>query len=76
MAYRHIIAPMLDGQPPYGFKVDGSLNVVSNNLTMGLREVAGTDPQSDSFSLGHPRDMASRCLTMAGFESTHCRVSR
>jgi hypothetical protein len=50
--YRYIIAPMLDGQPPHGFKVDGSLNVVSNNPTMGLREVVGTDPQSDSFSLG------------------------
>jgi hypothetical protein len=48
----HIIAPMLDGQPPHGFEVDGSLNVVSNNPTMGLREVVGTDPQSDSFSLG------------------------
>ena len=42
--YRYIIAPMLDGQPPHGFKVDGSLNVVSNNPTMGLREVVGTDP--------------------------------
>lgn len=50
--YRYIIAPMLDGQPPHGFKVDGGLNVVSNNPTMGLREVVGTDPQSDSFSLG------------------------
>jgi hypothetical protein len=50
--YRYIIAPMLDGQPPHGFKVDGSLNVVSNNPTMGLREVVGNDPQSDSFSLG------------------------
>jgi len=55
--YRYIIAPMLDGQPPHGFKVDGSLNVVSNNPTMGLREVVGTDPQSDSFSLG-PGDAA------------------
>src|SRR5437588_6887952 len=43
---------MLDGQPPHGFKVDGSLNVVSNNPSMGLREIIGNDPQSDSFSLG------------------------
>jgi hypothetical protein len=50
--YRYIIAPMLDGQPPHGFKVDGGLNVISDNPTMGLREVAGADPQSDSFSLG------------------------
>jgi hypothetical protein len=50
--YRYIIAPMLDGQPPHGFKVDGGLNVISDNPTMGLREVAGNDPQDDSFSLG------------------------
>jgi hypothetical protein len=50
--YRYIIAPMLDVQPPHGFKVDGSLNVISDNPTMGLREVAGSDPQSNSFSLG------------------------
>ncbi|HZT28813.1 MAG TPA: hypothetical protein VFA33_02945 [Bryobacteraceae bacterium] len=50
--YRYIIAPMLDGQPPHGFKVDGGLNVISDNPTMGLREVAGADPQTDSFSLG------------------------
>jgi hypothetical protein len=53
--YRYIIAPMLDGQPPQGFKVDGSLNVVSDNPSMGLREVIGNDPASlshDSFSLG------------------------
>jgi hypothetical protein len=50
--YRYIIAPMLDGQPPHGFKVDGGLNVISDNPNMGLREVAGADPQTDSFSLG------------------------
>ena len=50
--YRYIIAPMLDGQPPHGFKVDGGPNVISDNPTMGLREVAGADPQADSFSLG------------------------
>lgn len=47
--YRYIIAPMLDGQPPHGFKVDGGLNVVSNNPTMGLREVAGNDPVTPSY---------------------------
>ena len=54
--YRYIIAPMLDGQPPQGFKVDGSLNVVKDQPTMGLREIAGNDPADpahDSFSLGN-----------------------
>jgi hypothetical protein len=46
--YRYIIAPMLDGQPPHGFKVDGALNVVSDNPTMGLREMSGTDPVTPS----------------------------
>src|SRR5579884_715503 len=50
--YRYIVAPMLDGQPPQGFKVDGALNVITNEPTMGLREVSGNDPQLDSFSLG------------------------
>src|SRR5579885_1272299 len=50
--YRYIVAPMLDGQPPHGFKVDGALNVITNDPTMGLREVSGNDPQLDSFSLG------------------------
>ena len=53
--YRYIIAPMLDGQPPHGFTVDGSLNVTKDQPTMGLREVAGSDPANpshDSFSLG------------------------
>ena len=34
--YGYIIAPTLDGQPPHGFKVDGGLNVISDNPTMGL----------------------------------------
>ena len=46
--YRYIIAPMLDGQPPQGFKVDGNLNVVTNNPTLGLRESYGTDPTDQS----------------------------
>src|SRR5579883_505498 len=53
--YRYIIAPMLDGQTPQGFQVDGSLNVVKDQPTMGLREVTGNDPcdlTHDSFSLG------------------------
>ena len=53
--YRYIIAPMLDNQPPHGFKVDGNLNVVTDDPTMGLREVAGTDPATagyDYFELG------------------------
>jgi hypothetical protein len=44
--YRYIVAPMLDGQPPHGFKVDGNLNVTSDNPSMGLRECLGTDPTS------------------------------
>ena len=43
---------MLGGQPPHGFKVDGGLNVISDNPTMGLGEVAGAGPQTDLFSLG------------------------
>src|SRR5579885_2070728 len=53
--YRYIIAPMLDGQPPQGFQVDGNLNVTKDQPTMGLREVTGNDPcdlSHDSFSLG------------------------
>jgi len=53
--YRYIIAPMLDGQPPQGFQVDGNLNVTKDQPTMGLREVSGNDPcdlSHDSFSLG------------------------
>ena len=46
--YRYIVAPLLDGQPPQGFKVDGSLNVVTNNPTLGLRESYGTDPTDQS----------------------------
>jgi len=46
--YRYIIAPLLDGQPPHGFKVDGALNVISDDPTMGLREVFGIDPVTPS----------------------------
>ncbi len=46
--YRYIIAPLLDGQPPHGFKVDGALNVISDNPAMGLREVFGVDPVTPS----------------------------
>jgi hypothetical protein len=54
--YRYIIAPMLDGQTPQGFVVDGNLNVTKDQPTMGLREVTGNDPcdpTHDSFSLGN-----------------------
>ena len=54
--YRYIIAPMLDGQTPQGFVVDGNLNVTKDQPTMGLREVIGNDPcdpTHDSFSLGN-----------------------
>ena len=49
--YRYVIAPMLDGQPPQGFKVDGGLNVVPNQPTMGLREIAGNDPANPATRL-------------------------
>lgn len=49
--FKYVIAPMLDGQTPHGFKVDGQLNIISN-APLGLREISGVDPQSDSFSLG------------------------
>lgn len=48
--YRYIIAPMLDGQPPHGFKVDSQL-VVTSNTALGLREIPGADPQDDVFAL-------------------------
>jgi hypothetical protein len=46
--YRYIVAPMLDGQTPHGFTVDGNMNVVTNNWTLGLRESLGTDPTDQS----------------------------
>jgi hypothetical protein len=39
---------MLDGQTPHGFTVDGNMNVVTNNWTLGLRESLGTDPTDQS----------------------------
>ncbi len=48
--YRFIIAPMLDGQTAHGFKVSSQL-VVTSDSTFGLREIPGTDPQNDTFSL-------------------------
>jgi hypothetical protein len=49
--YRYIIAPMLDGQTPHGFKVDSQLNVVTDT-TLGIREVVGDDPNTAPFGLG------------------------
>lgn len=49
--FRYIVAPLLDGQPPHGFKVDGNLNIHSNNPFYGLRESIGSDPQTDVFAL-------------------------
>src|SRR5579884_4303801 len=64
--YRYIVAPMLDGQSPQGFKVDGALNVITNDPTMGLREVSGNDPQADSFSLGQGTPQVWGPQTAAG----------
>lgn len=46
--FRYIVAPLLDGFTAHGFKVDGGLNVVTNNPALGLREVIGTDPTDQS----------------------------
>jgi hypothetical protein len=49
--FRYIVSPLLDGQPPHGFKVDSALNVKRDEPNMGLREISGTDPQSAIFGL-------------------------
>ena len=53
--YRYVVAPMVDGYTPQGFKVDGNLNVVKNSSIGAPREVPGNDPVNptfDYFSLG------------------------
>jgi len=53
--YRYVVAPMVDGFTPQGFKVDGNLNVVKNSPIGAPREVLGNDPANpttDYFSLG------------------------
>lgn len=54
--YRYILAPMTDGFPCHGFKVDmGNFSLQSGSNAFGLRQVHGTDPVNpgtDSFSLG------------------------
>ncbi|MGA9622822.1 MAG: hypothetical protein WBQ65_00010, partial [Bryobacteraceae bacterium] len=53
--YRYLVAPMVDGYPWQGLKIDGNLNVTKYQPGMGLRYVAGNDPanpSSDYFSLG------------------------
>lgn len=53
--YKFIVAPLADGFPPQGFKVDGQLNIVGYQPTLGLRQILGTDPvniNQDFFSLG------------------------
>jgi hypothetical protein len=53
--YRYLVAPMVDGYPWQGLKVDGNLNVTKYQPGMGLRYVAGNDPgnpATDYFSLG------------------------
>jgi hypothetical protein len=53
--YRYLVAPMVDGYPWQGLKVDGNLNVTKYQPGMGLRYVAGNDPANpatDYFSLG------------------------
>ena len=53
--YRYVVAPMVDGYTPQGFKVDGNLNVVKNSPIGAPREILGHDPAiatTDYFSLG------------------------
>jgi hypothetical protein len=53
--HRYLVAPMVDGYPWQGLKIDGNLNVTKYQPGMGLRYVAGNDPanpSSDYFSLG------------------------
>lgn len=46
--YKFIVAPMADGYPPQGFKVDGNLNYTSSynpaTADFGLRQEPGNDP--------------------------------
>ena len=51
--FRYIVAPLLDGQPPHGFQVDSNLNIKRNEPNMGLREVSGTDPQTNIFGMSN-----------------------
>jgi len=53
--YRYVVAPMVDGFTPQGFKVDGNLNVVKNSPIGAPREILGNDPANATtgyFSLG------------------------
>ena len=53
--YTFIVAPLADGFPPQGFKVDGQLQITGYHPELGLREILGTDPANknqDFFSLG------------------------
>ena len=53
--YRYVVAPMVDGFTPQGFKVDGNLNVVKNSPIGAPREILGDDPANaatEYFSLG------------------------
>lgn len=49
--FRYIVAPLLDGFTPHGFRVDSNLNIQSNSTTLGLREVEGDDPNFQQFAL-------------------------
>lgn len=42
--YKFIVAPLLDGFPPQGFKVDSQLNITGFQPQLGLREIPGRDP--------------------------------
>ncbi len=53
--YRYLVAPMVDGYPWQGLKIDGNLNVTKYQPGMGLRYIPGNDPANpgtDFFSLG------------------------
>jgi hypothetical protein len=53
--FKILVAPIADGFPPQGFKVDSQLRITGYQPTLGLREIRGTDPAipaTDAFSLG------------------------
>lgn len=53
--FRYVVAPMVDGYPWQGFRVNGNLNITKNQPGYGLRQIQGNDPvnpASDYFSLG------------------------
>lgn len=47
--FRFIVAPLADGFPPQGFKVNSQLVVTGYQPQLGLRQVLGADPSNPAF---------------------------